>query len=702
MSNSGDKFLKITYHGGSTKKGKINIYLNRPSPTFMFLMSEIRNCLFDQHKQPTSELRIYWIDEDKDEIEVINQCDYEIFSQKCANRHLQVAPVIVDSSDNERSDIKTGDANATEPGNSRAVHSTCTCDGCFKKPIVGFRYKCVQCPDYDLCENCEAKHVHPEHMMLRIPNYSSVIQAWIAGKSSSWRRHKRCSFAEGCPFVISASSSCATSTESKTTGQDAGKEQHHHGRHIRKARRHMQHGIFAHLYKMMQDLAEGGGPTMSDTENNASAEGGTAEGSAGRPHSTTENMKETHEALHSAVHSAATKAATVAAETAAHAATAAAKAAVETVFGTENCFSEPEKPKSNKGATPKTPPSTPNNINSDDPRGPDFTRSEQANNNASAHNAGTNTTQIPVLPLPIIENVSQFVDPQYMKAGIQILNNFSEMFAKMLDPVEGGSNVGGTTTGCPFQSGTSSQQSRRNSTSSKASSSNENASTSSNINKDGENKGAAVAEEAKRSDTNCNASIEIPISSQEKQSERSHSEEADWQIIDNSSTIATPTESVDLNVAGAVGGSVDEVAPSTHREKSEINYIQLGKDLQDHLIEEQKREQQANVTTTASAPPSASVIAPVQTVPAATNTDFNTVTTSTDSVGTATDPSIPVPEVQRGIQVYHLDPCINRSVHHMMAMGFSNEGNWLTQLLESVKGNIPKALDLMSSAQRST
>jgi len=38
------------------------------------------------------------------------------------------------------------------------VHSNVTCDGCGAEGIVGTRYKCTVCPDYDLCENCEPEH----------------------------------------------------------------------------------------------------------------------------------------------------------------------------------------------------------------------------------------------------------------------------------------------------------------------------------------------------------------------------------------------------------------------------------------------------------------------------------------------------------------------------------------------------------------
>lgn len=56
-------------------------------------------------------------------------------------------------------------ASTSEPG---ARHPGVTCDGC-EKGVYGFRYKCIQCADYDLCMGCEAQSLHPEHCMLRIP-----------------------------------------------------------------------------------------------------------------------------------------------------------------------------------------------------------------------------------------------------------------------------------------------------------------------------------------------------------------------------------------------------------------------------------------------------------------------------------------------------------------------------------------------------
>ena len=47
----------------------------------------------------------------------------------------------------------------------KPIHYGVTCDGCNKKNIVGCRYKCAVCNDFDYCEECEEKlsktHQHP-------------------------------------------------------------------------------------------------------------------------------------------------------------------------------------------------------------------------------------------------------------------------------------------------------------------------------------------------------------------------------------------------------------------------------------------------------------------------------------------------------------------------------------------------------------
>lgn len=50
----------------------------------------------------------------------------------------------------------------------QTVHERIICNGCERGPIVGKRFKCLVCPDFDLCAACESKpdsHCHP---MLRL------------------------------------------------------------------------------------------------------------------------------------------------------------------------------------------------------------------------------------------------------------------------------------------------------------------------------------------------------------------------------------------------------------------------------------------------------------------------------------------------------------------------------------------------------
>ena len=47
------------------------------------------------------------------------------------------------------------------------VHEGVECDGCEMNPIRGLRFKCLDCPDFDLCEECYNKEVHKHHKLKR-------------------------------------------------------------------------------------------------------------------------------------------------------------------------------------------------------------------------------------------------------------------------------------------------------------------------------------------------------------------------------------------------------------------------------------------------------------------------------------------------------------------------------------------------------
>lgn len=47
------------------------------------------------------------------------------------------------------------------------IHFGVICDNC-DGSIIGNRYKCSVCPDYDLCEECKQKNIHNEHSMNKI------------------------------------------------------------------------------------------------------------------------------------------------------------------------------------------------------------------------------------------------------------------------------------------------------------------------------------------------------------------------------------------------------------------------------------------------------------------------------------------------------------------------------------------------------
>jgi len=59
---------------------------------------------------------------------------------------------------------------------SKTVHARVECDGCGEGPIVGIRYKCSVCPDFDYCERCEARIDHPHPFIkLKTPDQAPCV-----------------------------------------------------------------------------------------------------------------------------------------------------------------------------------------------------------------------------------------------------------------------------------------------------------------------------------------------------------------------------------------------------------------------------------------------------------------------------------------------------------------------------------------------
>ncbi|CAG7729907.1 unnamed protein product [Allacma fusca] len=58
-------------------------------------------------------------------------------------------------------------AHGSQDPTGLVVHEHVGCDGCHANPLIGPRYKCIECQDFDLCKDCIDKNVHSHHLFLR-------------------------------------------------------------------------------------------------------------------------------------------------------------------------------------------------------------------------------------------------------------------------------------------------------------------------------------------------------------------------------------------------------------------------------------------------------------------------------------------------------------------------------------------------------
>lgn len=72
-------------------------------------------------------------------------------------------PVIIEQPLNSKPQPKEEPKKESKKDSGVVVHERVNCDGCGQKGIIGIRYKCAVCADFDFCEKCEAtvEHDHP-------------------------------------------------------------------------------------------------------------------------------------------------------------------------------------------------------------------------------------------------------------------------------------------------------------------------------------------------------------------------------------------------------------------------------------------------------------------------------------------------------------------------------------------------------------
>ncbi|XP_062856934.1 sequestosome-1 [Trichomycterus rosablanca] len=80
------------------------------------------------------------------------------------------------------------------PHHPPMVHPGVTCDGC-EGQVVGTRFKCTVCPNYDLCSTCQAKGLHKEHALLPIFHpMANMFDQWFP-RGKIWRKMRHCMWA---------------------------------------------------------------------------------------------------------------------------------------------------------------------------------------------------------------------------------------------------------------------------------------------------------------------------------------------------------------------------------------------------------------------------------------------------------------------------------------------------------------------------
>ncbi|KAF6032185.1 SQSTM1 [Bugula neritina] len=107
--------------------------------------------------------RVYWKDEENDMIAVSS--DEELTQALLYGRPTGLLKLFIRVEN-------SGQNTFAGPTGHEAEHPGVLCDGC-DQGVRGLRFKCLVCPDYDLCSTCCDKGIHNHHYMLRLATPAS-------------------------------------------------------------------------------------------------------------------------------------------------------------------------------------------------------------------------------------------------------------------------------------------------------------------------------------------------------------------------------------------------------------------------------------------------------------------------------------------------------------------------------------------------
>ena len=90
------------------------------------------------------------------------------FCEKCYEKNKEVHGHEFRKIERPSNTRRMGHKNTAYAGRG-IVHRDIRCEGCGLEPLVGWRFKCIICDDYNLCENCEERlHTRHNHPLLKI------------------------------------------------------------------------------------------------------------------------------------------------------------------------------------------------------------------------------------------------------------------------------------------------------------------------------------------------------------------------------------------------------------------------------------------------------------------------------------------------------------------------------------------------------